>query len=303
MSVLDAIAKQYEDNKAGNSSNTSYEQDFSKYFAVRLEDGENNGEQTIRLMPPKEGVHPLIKEGDTPFDEGHWHSVKVGGKWRKIYCRKHNDGEVCPLCDVSAELWQEWKDTGDKGSKELSNSYKARKYYIARLINRDKESDGVKFWRFPHNFKGEGALDKIIPLFTKKGDITNPREGRDLTIMLGRDNKNYTKITSIMTEDPGVLTDPSAPQAKEWMGDDTSWKDVYSAQPLDYIQLIADGEIPQWDKNLERFVAKGDDSEGESSYKKSTTTTTTESSTPVEKTETTNTPPTIDDSKDEEMPF
>ena len=89
MSVLDAIAKQYENNKSGGgNSGGSYEQDFSKYFAVRLEDGVDNGELTVRLMPPKKGVHPVNKEGETPFDEGHWHSVKVGGKWRKIYCRK-----------------------------------------------------------------------------------------------------------------------------------------------------------------------------------------------------------------------
>jgi hypothetical protein len=266
MSVLDAIAKQYENNKSGNSSSSSYEQDFSKYFAVRLEDGDNTGEMTIRLMPPKKGVHPIVKEGETPFDEGHWHSINVGGKWRKIYCRKHNDGEHCPLCEVSTELWNSFKETGNADDKTLSNSYKARKYYITRLINRDKEEDGVKFWRFPHNFKGEGALDKIIPIFTKKGDITDPREGRDLTIILGRDNKKYTKITSIMSEDPGVLTDPKSDSAKTWMGDDTSWKDVYSAQPLDYVQLIADGETPVWDKNLEKFIAKGDESSGESSF-------------------------------------
>ena len=41
MSVLDAIAKQYEKNKSGGSSGGSYEQDFSKYFAVRLEEGVN----------------------------------------------------------------------------------------------------------------------------------------------------------------------------------------------------------------------------------------------------------------------
>lgn len=302
MSVLDAITKQYENNKSGKGNN-SYQQDFSKYFAVRLEDGINDGEQTIRLMPPKEGVHPLIKEGDTPFDEGHWHSVKVGGKWRKIYCRKHNDGEHCPLCEVSDELWQEWKETGDKGSKELSNSYKARKYYIARLIHREKESDGIKFWRFPHNFKGEGALDKMIPIFTKKGDVTNPREGRDLTLILGRDNKKYTKITSIMSEDPGMLTE-DVKTAKEWIGDTTSWKDVYSAQPLDYIQLIADGEIPQWDKNLNKFVAKGDDTEGEASFG-NTTKSEPKTEAPVEKTETESktTTPTIDDSDEDEMPF
>lgn len=270
MSVLDAIAKQYEKNKTGNSSSNSYEQDFSKYFAVRLEEGINNGEQTIRIMPPKTGTHPVNKEGETPFDEGHWHSVKVGGKWRKIYCRKHNDGEHCPLCEVSNDLFKSWKETGNKADKELAQQYSAKKYYMARVIDRSKEDDGVKFWRFTHNYKGEGILDKIIPIFTKKGDITDPREGRDVTLILGRDNKGYTKVTSIMSEDPDVLTDPKSEKAKEWMTDETSWKDVYKAQPLEYVQLIADGETPVWDKNLNKFIAKGEDGDMETSFKTNT---------------------------------
>ena len=59
MGVLDAIKAQYEKNKQNNTT-SSFEQDFSKYFAVRLEDGETNGELTIRLMPPNKG-------SDTPF--------------------------------------------------------------------------------------------------------------------------------------------------------------------------------------------------------------------------------------------
>jgi hypothetical protein len=46
-------------------------------------------------------------------------------------------------------------------------------------------------------------------------------------------------------------------------------------------------------------VAKGDESEGESSFGG----TKAKTETPVEKTETTNTTPTIDDSSDDEMPF
>jgi len=290
MSVLDAIAKQYENNKSGGGNTTggSYEQDFSRYFAVRLEEGSDNGESTIRLMPPKKGVHPVIKEGETPFDEGHWHSVKVGGKWRKIYCRKKNDGEDCPLCEVSDELFKSWKETGNKTDKELATQYSAKKFYLARIIDRANESDGVKFWRFSHNYKGEGALDKIIPLFTKRGDITDPREGRDITLIIGRDNKGYTKITSIMAEDTGVLTDPKSENAKNWMGDDVTWKDVYRAQPLDYVQLIADGETPQWDKNLEKFVAKGDDSDTETSFKTTTVSTPKKETVNVENTTTEN---------------
>ena len=246
MSVLDAIAKQYEKSKSGGSSGGSYEQDFSKYFAVRLEEGVDSGELTV------------------------------------------------PLCEVSEELFKSWKETGNKTDKELATQYSARKFYLARLISRDNEGDGIKFWRFPHNYKGEGALDKMIPLFTKRGDITDPREGRDITLMVGRDNKGYAKITSILTEDVDILTDPKSPKAKEWMGDMTSWKEVYKAQPLDYVQLIADGETPQWDKNLEKFVAKGDDSsDSQSSFK----------SVPKKEEKTVTTESKSNDSDDDEQPF
>jgi len=76
-----------------------------------------------------------------------------------------------------------------------------------------------------------------------------------------------------MSEDPAVLTDPKGTKAKEWMSEDGSWKDIYKAQPLDYVQLIADGETPQWDKNLNKFIAKGDESEGETSFRQELLTT------------------------------
>jgi hypothetical protein len=254
--ILDSIRKQYEENKQATTTfdNTP---DFSKYYTPRLEDVENDGESTIRIMPTEDGA--------SPFEEGHWHNIQVGGKWRKLYCAKHNDGGECPLCEIEAEL----KATGSEEDKKISKQFKAKKFYIVRVIDREKEGDGIKFWRFPHNWKGEGALDKLIPIFTKKGDITHPREGRDLVIMLGRDDKKYTKITSIMSEDSSILTEDKT-KAKAWMSDKTTWKDVYKAQPVEYLQIIANGDTPEWDKGLQKFVAKGDTTEAEVSYSKPT---------------------------------
>ena len=256
--ILDSIRAQYEKNKQGQQSFDNGT-DFSKYFAVRLEEGDDSGESTIRLMPTPDGA--------SPFEEGHWHSIQVGGKWRKLYCRKHNDGERCPLCEIEEEL----KSTGSEEDKKISKQFKAKKFYIVKLIDRDNEQDGVKFWRFPHNWKGEGALDKMIPIFTKKGDVTHPREGRDLVLILGRDDRKYTKITSIMSEDVSLLTE-DATKAKAWMSDTTTWKDIYKAQPVEYLEIIANGDTPVWDKGLQKFIAKGDDVEMETSYSKPTST-------------------------------
>lgn len=278
--ILDSIREQYEKNKSGQTSfdNTP---DFSKYFATRLEDGDDSGEQTIRLMPTEAGA--------SPFEEGHWHSIQVGGKWRKLYCAKHNDGEDCPLCEIEEEL----KATGSEEDKKISKQFKAKKFYIVKLIDRDNESDGVKFWRFPHNWKGDGAIDKMIPIFTKKGDVTLPREGRDLVIILGRDDKKYTKITSIMAEDVSLLTD-DATKAKAWLSDKTTWRDIYKAQPTEYLQIIANGDTPVYDKGLQKFVAKGDEGEAVATYSKPTGKTVVTATSEAE---------TSDDDNEDELPF
>jgi hypothetical protein len=278
--VLGAIMSQYEKNKNSSGGQKNFEEkDFSKYFNPRLEDGEKNGEVAIRLMPTKDGA--------SPFEEGYFHVMQVNGQWRKLYCKEHNDGETCPLCEVKKAL----EATGSEEDKKIAKTYKAAKFYLARVIDRTKEEDGVKIWRFRHNFKGEGELDKMIPLFTKKGNLSDAREGRDLILMLGRGDKNNTKVTSIMAEDPSMLTNDKT-KANAWVKDATTWKDVYKASPVEYLEIIANGESPVWDKNLKKFVAKG-----EEVSKQSSTTSAAK----------TYTPPTTDDSSDEgdddEMPF
>ena len=56
-----------------------------------------------------------------------------------------------------------------------------------------------------------------------------------------------------MYEDPGVLsTDPA--QAKEWSGDERTWRDVYSQKPVEYLEAISKGLDPVWDSELKKYV-------------------------------------------------
>ncbi len=252
---LDAVLAQYEKAKSGgNSANKMSQEDrMKKYFAAILTQNENSGQKRLRILP--------TPDGSSPFKEVWNHEVQVEGKWNKIYDPGKNDNERSPLTEIHDELMS----TGKESDKELAKSYKPRKFYIVKVIDRDNEADGVKFWRFKHNYKNEGILDKIIPIWKAKGDITDPVNGRDLIIELTKaktpKGATYTVIQTVMHDDPSpVHTD--AETAKSWIEDPLTWADVYSKKPVEYLEAIARGETPRWSSDLGKYVY-GDSSSDE----------------------------------------
>jgi hypothetical protein len=244
---LDAVLQQYE--KSQSSSNTtskmSPEDRMKKYFAALLKDNEKQGQRKIRILP--------TSDGSSPFKEVWFHEVQVDGKWQKFYDPAKNDNERSPLNEVYEEL----TSTGRESDKELAKQYKARKFYIVKVIDRDNEQDGVKFWRFKHNYKQEGVLDKIIPIWKAKGDITDSDNGRDLILELTKaktpKGATYTVIQTVMYDDPTPISKDET-QMSEWVSDGMTWEDVYSKKPVEYLEAIARGETPRWDSEKGGYV-------------------------------------------------
>tara|TARA_R110002051_G_scaffold320215_1_gene405255 strand:+ start:44 stop:922 length:879 start_codon:yes stop_codon:yes gene_type:complete len=254
MSSLDAVLKQYEQGQVQNNTpnnNISREERLKKYFATFLPKGEKEGEKNIRILP--------TTDGSSPFKEVYFHEVQVDGKWIKLMDPGKNGdgsptGERSPLNEVEEAL----KLTGNQKDKEISRQYRSKKFYIVKVIDRDAEDDGVKFWRFKWNYKGDGVMDKIIPIFQKRGDITDITEGRDLTLMLKSvplpsGKGNYTVVSMIMAEDPTSLTTDES-ISKEWLGNVDTYKDVYSQKPVEYLDALSRGETPVWDSDLKKYV-------------------------------------------------
>jgi hypothetical protein len=242
--VLNAVMAQYDANakSAKKKPKVSDEERLKRYFSTNLPKNKETGQKVFRILPPK--------NGESPFHEVWYHEIKIDDSWSKLYCPKKNKKGECPLCEVEKGLM----DSGKKEDKDIASQYRARKFYIVKGIDRDLEDDGPKFWRFRHNFKKQGIFDKIISVFSLKGDITHPEKGRDLILMLGKDD-GYTKVTSIVHEDQGLLSeDPDT--LKAWVEDESTWEDVYAQKPFDYLDIIARGEIPYWDKDLEKFITK-----------------------------------------------
>ena len=251
--VLDAVLAQYESSKQGGSSNTSkmsQDERMKKYFAAILKDNEKQGQKRLRILP--------TTDGSSPFKEVWFHELNVDGKWQKFYDPGKNDNERSPLNEVHEELMS----TGKESDKEMARQYKARKFYIVKVIDRDNEQDGVKFWRFKHNYKQEGILDKIIPIWKAKGDVTDSDKGRDLILELTKAKTPkgavYTVIQTVMYDDP-TPTHEDADTMNGWINDELTWEDVYSKKPIEYLEALSRGETPRWDSEKGGYAYSNDE--------------------------------------------
>jgi len=263
MSTFDAVLAQYEKNKnatSGNANRVSQEDRMKKYFVTILPKGSKGEERRIRILP--------TPDGSSPFKEVYFHEVQVDGKWVKLYDPKQ-EGKRSPLNEVHEGLMM----TGVESDRELARQYRARKFYIVKVIDRDQEQDGPKFWRFKHNAKGDGILDKIFPIFKNKGDVTETQKGRDLIISLtltkAGTGKEYTSINSVIPEDMGPLHEDEN-VAKTWLEDELTWSDVYSKKSEDYLEMVAKGEIPRWDNESKKWVSNSSNEETIGTQKVST---------------------------------
>ena len=246
--TMDAVLAQYEQTqKSSSSSSSKMSQDdrMKKYFAAILSDKEKQGQKRIRILP--------TTDGSSPFKEVWFHEVQVDGKWIKLYDPGKNDNERSPLNEVFEDLMS----TGKEADKKLAGNYRSRMFYIVKVIDRDAEEDGVKIWRFKHNYKKEGILDKIIPIWRAKGDVTDPQKGRDLILELTKSKTNsgsyYTVIQAVMYDDPQPISD-NEDTLKSWVEDELTWADVYSKKPVEYLEAIARGETPRWDSDAGKYA-------------------------------------------------
>lgn len=240
---------QYETNTQPAKTGQKKETDLKNYFTTYLPDGVNTKTKRVRILPSP-------KAGTTPFVEVMVHSIQVkeangSSQWRKFICPKHEKDEACPFCDAREQLYA----SGKEEDKELAKIYGARKMYVVKLIDREFEAEGPKFWRFNHDYRKTGILDKIQIILQATGDFTNTTTGRDLLITIARDQNNRPVVQGIIHTDPSVLSADEA-LAKSWLEDARTWEDVYAIKSYDYLEIIVKGGIPVWDKEGKKYVDK-----------------------------------------------
>jgi hypothetical protein len=138
----------------------------------------------------------------------------------------------------------------------LAKKYNARLMYVVKVIDRDKEEEGVKFWRFNHDYTKGGVYDKLFAMISAlKKDVTSPETGRDIVVTISRNQNNVPVVSGIQALDPSVLSEDET-KTSDWLSDERTWEDVYSVRTYDYLAIIVRGYTPVWDKDEKCFVAK-----------------------------------------------
>jgi len=245
MGIFEEMMQQYQDShKIGGTKKSDNKYDLKNYFTTGLPKGVDELKKKIRILPPEQGKK-------TSFGVMYGHTKKINGEWKTFPCLKHEKNEECPFCQAREALLA----GGTEEEKELAKEYSARKFYIVKVIDREHEEDGVKFWRIKHNYKKEGSYDKIMDaIINAEHDITDAETGRDLNITIKR-NATGSAVTILGANSTSVLTSDEEKLSK-WTSDTRTWEDVYSLRNYDYLAIIVKGETPTWDKEEGRWVAK-----------------------------------------------
>jgi hypothetical protein len=252
LDYLDEYKKGTQNNNTGRKT-----YDLKNYFNTYLPDGVNSLTKTIRILK--------YDVTDRKFwGEMYAHKKEVEPKkWRTFTCIKHEKGEECPFCETRKMLLE----TGKESDKELAKKFSARKMYVLKVIDRDKEHEGVKFWRFNHSYDNSGTLDKILSAINAAGeDIIDYENGRDLKIEIKRNQLKKPAINSINYAPNKSKLSDDQDLMEQWSNDDRTWEDVYSVKDYNYLSIIAMGKTPTWDKEQEKFVAKEDQEQTNSQY-------------------------------------
>lgn len=279
------------------------------YLNVKLDENEDTREIRIRILP----AGPNTKKISTPI---RIHSMKVPtdvakSGFKAFAClndphlhENQKDNRGCPFCNKYEEYKQEalaLKDANGEATNmtqwralwKEAYKYTPKVAHIIRVIDRDHEDEGVKFWRFNEWDNGKGCYDYLRDIYNlyyrnaaedayikefkkrptkeeleaytfddngNKKDIYNVfdiNNGHDiiLTLTHGEKTKERTelKIMADLRESPLSYDEK---QVEEWINDPKTWSDAYAVKNYDYMDVILNGGIPVWDREAGKFVSK-----------------------------------------------
>jgi len=136
---------------------------------------------------------------DNPFIELHFH-YNINNR---TYLSPSSFGRPDPIVEFAEKL----KKTGDQDDYRMGRSLMPKMRTFVPVIVRGEEKEGVKFWGF-----GKEVYQELLSFIADPdyGDITDPKEGRDITIEFltaEEANRTYPKTNIRVKPNKSVVSD------------------------------------------------------------------------------------------------
>jgi len=263
------------ENGGGSKKKSNFS--LKDYLDLQPAEGEKQKTTTIRLLP-------MDLETGNPFVRVHVHNVKVpqdlikNGKkpFKDFICLRRNKdidhetfGDKCPFCELNNKLYKEAEECKDATEKKelykMSCSFKTKEAVICRCIERGKEEEGVKFWKFKLRDDKADPYHQILKLYQQRkaeaesaGQVLNILDiynGRDLTVTVTADSTSAPQVLDVSISTP---LSKDEEQMRAWIYDKKKWNDVFTCKPYDYLNLVAQMKNPWRDKEKGIWVDKAE---------------------------------------------
>lgn len=266
-----------EKNAAPKVQKTKVGFDEKNYLNTKVDEGSGTRETTVRILPIS---------GETPEDGKavkfakhiHVHNIKLpDGKYKSYICLEKTEGldekygNKCPFCELNREAYkksEEIKVVTDedkikkKNLQAVSIANKATPATIFRVIERGKENEGPKFWKFNHRLDETDPYHVLRKLFLRRKaeaeevgqsmNILDIYNGKDLVVTFAEGT------TAPTISDKSFCTPLSKDEVEmeRWVTDSKKWSDVFGVKPYEYLKIIINGEEPWFDKSNGKWISK-----------------------------------------------
>lgn len=203
----------------------------------RLNKLQNTSNRTSNLWKPTPGKHqvrvvPYKFSPENPFIELFFH-YNINNK---TYLSPSSFGRPDPIVEFAEKL----KRMGDKEDWKAAKKMEPKLRTFVPVLVRGEESEGVKFWGF-----GKTVYQEILGYIADPdyGDITDPTNGRDITIEYtsAEDAGTSYPVTTIRVKPNTTPLGKDAEANQNFMETQTNITDIYSELSYDELKSVLEG--------------------------------------------------------------
>ena len=211
----------------------------------RLNKLQNTQRKTDALWKPTPGKHqvrivPYKFNTDNPFIELYFH-YNINNK---TYLSPQSFGRPDPIVEFADKL----KRMGDKDDWKAAKAMEPKLRTFVPVIVRGEEGEGVRFWGF-----GKTVYQEILGYIADPdyGDITDPTQGRDLTVeyLSAEDAGTAYPTTTIRVKPNQSPISEDATRATDFIENQTEITDLYSELSYDELKGVLEGWLNPTDES------------------------------------------------------